>query len=106
MTNEYGVLLDRAGYSESIVQLGNCCFKCGRTNGKLDRHEIWGGPYRDKSKRLGLWVLLCHETCHLYGVHQDAEYARRLRAFAQGMLQEEYCWSTEEFIKRFGKNYR
>lgn len=105
-SNEYGAPLDRNGYSRSIVQLGQCCFKCGAENGKLDRHEIWGGPFREKSKRLGLWVLLCHDTCHLNGVHQDAEYARRLRAFAQGCAQEEYGWSTEDFIREFGKNYR
>ena len=104
--NEFGAELDRNGYAKSIVQLGTCCFKCGAENGKLDRHEIWGGPFREKSKRLGLWVLLCHESCHLNGVHQDAEYARRLRRYAQGMAQEEYGWSTEDFIREFGKNYR
>lgn len=105
-SNEFGAPLDKNGYAKSIVQLGCCCFKCGAENGKLDRHEVWGGPFREKSKRLGLWVLLCHDTCHLNGVHQDAEYARRLRAFAQGCAQEEYGWSTEDFICEFGKNYR
>lgn len=106
MVNDYGVETDRNGYAPSICQEAECCFKCGRTNGKIDRHEIWGGPYREKSKNLGLWVRLCHDTCHLNGVHQDAEYARRLRAFAQGMAMEEYGWSTETFIKEFGKNFR
>ena len=104
--NEYGAPLDRNGYAKSIVQLGDCCFRCGATGGKLDRHEIWGGPYREKSKRLGLWVLLCHDTCHIGGVHRDAEYAARLRRYAQGIAQEEYGWSTERFIQEFGKNYR
>ena len=104
--NEYGVKLDRNGYAPSICQEAECCFKCGRTNGKLDRHEIWGGNFRTKSKRYGLWVLLCHDTCHLGGVHQDAEYAARLRRYAQGMAMEEYGWSTKDFINLFGKNYR
>lgn len=104
--NEFGAELDRNGYAPSILQLGDCCFRCGRQSEKLDRHEVWGGPFRDKSKRLGLWVRLCHQSCHLDGVHQDAEYARRLRRYAQGVAMEEYGWSTEDFIREFGKNYR
>lgn len=106
MENEYGARLDRNGYAPSIVQRGTCCFKCGAQGGKLDRHEVFPGANREKSKRYGLWVLLCHDTCHLNGVHQDAEYSRRLRRFAQGCAQEEYGWSTETFIRMFGKNYR
>ena len=105
MVNEFGAELDRNGYAPSILQQAQCCFKCGKTTGKLDRHEVWGGGLREKSKRYGLWVLLCHESCHLYGVHQDAEYARRLRRYAQGCANLEYGWDKETFIRMFGKNY-
>lgn len=106
MENEYGAALDRNGYAPSILQKAECCFKCGTTFGKIDRHEVFhadmGGKMRDRSKRYGLWVRLCrdcHESAH-------REYAERLKRFAQGMAMEEYGWSTETFIKLFGKNYR
>lgn len=103
-SNEYGAVLDRNGYSESILQKAECCFKCGRTNGKLDRHEVFPSALRQKSKRYGLWVILCHD-CHM-NIPNDREYDRRLRAYAQGMAQEEYGWPTETFIKMFERNYR
>jgi len=105
MENEYGARLDRNGYAPSICQQAECCFRCGRTNGKLDRNEIFGGVNREKSKRYGLWVLMCHEPCHTI-FHSEAEYRERLRRYAQGMAQEEYGWAKETFIKLFGKNYR
>jgi hypothetical protein len=110
MENEYGAKLDRNGYAPSICQSAECCFRCGAIGVKLDRHEVFhedmGGRLRKWSKRYGLWVRLCHDTCHLYGVHQDANYARRLRAYAQGCAEQEYGWSKETFIKLFGKSYR
>lgn len=104
-SNEYGARLDRNGYAPSILQHAECCFRCGRTNGKLDRNEIFGGVDRNKSKRYGLWVLMCHEPCHSI-FHSEAEYRQCLRSYAQGMAQEEYGWSTETFRQMFGKNYR
>lgn len=53
---------DRNGYSPSILQSDlEVCYNwpsdycCG---GKLDRHEVFGGTYRAKSKAFGLWVTL------------------------------------------------
>lgn len=103
--NEYGARLDRNGYAPSILQKAHCCFRCGAVWGKLDRNEIFGGVNRDKSKRYGLWVLMCHEPCHSV-FHSEAEYRTRLRRYAQGVAMEEYGWSTETFIRMFGKNYR
>ena len=107
MENEYGAVLDRHGYAPSILQSADCCFKCGRTDGKIDRHEVFhadmGGKMRDRSKRYGLWVRLCrycHEDAH------KGEYAERLKRYAQGCAMEEYGWSTETFVRLFGKNYR
>ena len=60
--------LDKNGYAPSIVTFDtNCCFLCGGQDEKLDRHECFGGAMREKSKRLGLWVPLCHNRCHEYG---------------------------------------
>lgn len=111
MTNEYGAPLDRNGYAPSIIpNHGNeRCWLCAR-NGMLDplnRHEVFGGAYRQKSKRLGLWVHLCHSDCHQgdNGVHQNAQIAAYLKAEAQKAAMEHYGWTIEEFIQQFGRNY-
>ena len=99
--------MDRNGYALSIMQQDmTCCYLCGRTDRKLDRHEPFGGAYRDKSKRLGLWVLLCHEECHLSRAHGDPAINRMLRRDAQVWAMHKYKWTTQDFIREFGKNYR
>ena len=109
--NEFGERLDRNGYAPSIIpgHSDHCCWWCQR-NGFLDplnRHEVFGGPYREKSKRLGLWVHLCHSRCHQgpTGVHQNSELASMLKADAQRAAMDMYNWSEEEFIAEFGKSY-
>lgn len=98
--------LDRNGYAPSIMQTEqDGCFRCGRSTEKLDRHEIWGGANRQKSKALGLWVLLCHSSCHLGCVHKDASESLRLRKKAQRVAMKHYGWTTEEFIQIIGRNY-
>lgn len=102
--------MDKNGYAPSIMQdtiFEPLCYLCGALD-KLDRHEILGGPYREKSKRLGLWVLLCHNDCHIFGplaAHNNASTALRLKQEAQRRAMEAYGWSTEDFIREFGKNY-
>lgn len=108
MKNEYGAKLDKNGYSSSIMQSDlSRCYRCGRTTGKLDRHEIFGGANRAKSKRYGLWVVLCNDGCHLgtWGVHYNAEVMEQLHREGQIAAMTAYGWTKEEFIKRIGKNY-
>lgn len=105
--------MDKNGYAPSIMQdtvFEPCCYLCGANGAldKLDRHEVFGGPYREKSKRLGLWVLLCHNDCHIFGplaAHNNASTALRLKQDAQCRAMEAYGWSTEDFIREFGKSY-
>lgn len=106
-SNEYGEPLDRNGYARSLIQHGDSCHICHRIDKKLDRHECFGGAYRQKSKRLGLWVLLCHDSCHTgrYGVHQDPDAALYMHRLGQEVAMNAYGWNTQEFIKQFGKNY-
>ena len=112
MENKYGVKLDLNGYAPSIVQSDAdvACALCV-ANGcadPLNRHEIFGGAYRAKSKALGLWVSLCHAQCHQLGrhaVHNDMEVNRALRQRGQRAAMQAYGWSTEDFIREFGKNY-
>lgn len=106
--NEYRERLDSNGYAPSILQSQlDLCYLCGRSNCKLDRHECYSGAYRQKSKRLGAWVMLCHDGCHLgaYGVHYNADTGRKLKKQAQVRLMYYYHWSEDDFIKQFGKNY-
>ena len=105
--------MDKNGYAPSIMQdtvFEPFCYLCGANGAldKLDRHEIYGGSNREKSKRLGLWVLLCHNDCHIFGpmaAHNNASTALRLKQEAQRRAMEAYGWSTEDFIREFGKNY-
>lgn len=99
--------LDSNGYAPSILQDGEYCFLCGRTDRKLDRHEVFGGAYRQKSKADGLWVLLCHEDCHEgpYGAHGSEAVRKYLRFYAEGRALNTYGWTKREFIARYGKNY-
>lgn len=96
------------GYSPSIIpnHSEHRCLLCGKNGGgKMDRHEIFHGPYRSKSKALGLWVHLCHGECHLNGVHKYGGVDRELKAEGQRRAMEVYDWTTEDFIREFGRNY-
>lgn len=107
MTNEYGAELDRNGYAASILQHSAGCYICGKQCGKLERHEPFGGGYRQKSKRLGMWVMLCHD-CHTGGAgaaHNCRETAERLKIQAQAAAMLTYGMDTSQFIIQFGKNY-
>lgn len=111
LMNEYGVKLDRSGYAPSIVSgHSDCqCWQCGKNGAAdpLNRHEIFFGPYREKSKRLGLWVYLCHSDCHQgpEGVHSNRFFDYTLKAVAQAAAMREYSWDEAKFIQEFGRNY-
>ena len=110
-TNKFGVKLDSNGYAPSLMQSEEeqaYCYRCGRSCEKLDRHEPLGGANREKSKELGLWVVLCHFSCHQeapHSVHKDASEANRLRVKAQRVAMKHYGWSTADFIREFGRSY-
>lgn len=103
--------MDRNGYSDSILQDDHeVCFfwPCPECTGdKLDRHEVFGGPLRQKSKRYGLWVSICHCGCHLgdHGVHANREKREALQRFAQERAMAVYGWTEDDFRKEFYKSY-
>lgn len=86
------------------------CWLCG-ANGfadPLDRHHIFGGPYRKKSDRMGLVVDLCHTNCHIFGenaVHRNKDTMLLLRQYGQRRAMDENGWDTDRFISEFGRNY-
>lgn len=99
-------MLDRNGYAPSILQEDTSyCFRCGRSDRKLDRHEPHGGAFRKKSKRYGMWLMLCHEPCHLSIAHREASENLRLKKIAQRRAMQVYNWTIQDFIREFGKNY-
>lgn len=105
MTNEYGMKIDRTGYAPSIIQSDTgCCWYCGRSDRKLDRHEPFNGAFRTKSKWYGMWIMLCDEECHA-AAHSFHAYSAALKKEAQQSAMQTYGWSTEEFIERFGRNW-
>lgn len=107
MTNEYGVTLDSNGYAPTIMAVygerSKRCYMCGKT-GVLQRHEIYGNAYRDKSKAYGLWVWLCPD-CHHYIHFVDANRRLELKEHGQRAAQKHYGWFDSEFRERFGKCY-
>lgn len=86
------------------------CFLCGR-NGcgdPLDKHHIFGGAFRKKSEKYGLTVDLCHCRCHENGkeaVHRNADTMQQLHEYGQRKVMEEQNWTTDDFIREFGRNY-
>lgn len=86
------------------------CWLCGANGASdpLDRHHIFGGPYRKKSEKYGLTVYLCHSSCHIFGqysAHQNKNTAQKLHQYGQRLAMEQNGWTIDEFIKEFGRNY-
>lgn len=86
------------------------CWLCGRNGAtdNLDKHHIFGGAYRNKSEKYGLYVWLCHNRCHIFGpnaAHQNRKTMEALHKYGQKEAMEKNGWTTERFIAEFGKNY-
>ena len=111
MKNEYGAKFDRNGYAPSIIPGHDeyRCLLCGKngTADPLDRHEIFGGENRQKSKRYGLWVHLCGWICHrgADGVHRNRALDLALKRSAQRYAMDQYGWSIDDFRAVFRNNY-
>lgn len=99
--------MDRNGYRQSLLQEDhNVCFLCGRCC-HTERHEIFGGAYRQKSKHDGLWVSLCSE-CHRDGrqaVHNDYTAATALKKQAELKWIDEFNQTEDAFQREYGRNY-
>lgn len=86
------------------------CFLCGQPGTSadpLDRHHIFGGPFRRKSEHYGLVVKLHHSQCHLYGeaaVHRNREVMLFIKRYGQHTMERQ-GWTRDQFIREFGKNY-
>lgn len=82
------------------------CFLCGRTDW-IEHHHIFGASNRKKSTKYGLTVPLCR-WCHNEppnGVHHNKSAMFKLHQYGQRKVMAEQGWSTEDFIREFGRNY-
>lgn len=91
-------------YGPQIVPGNGSCQYCGRTDRPLQRHEVYHGPFREKSKQLGAWVQICDE-CHRQLHQKDASIDMELKIWMQGNVMAKYGWTVERFRLEFGKNY-
>jgi hypothetical protein len=93
---------------KSVIQTEkDHCYLCKRNASfePLDEHHVFFGPYRAKSEKYGLKVYLHHQTCHLGGVHKNAEICRMIQKAAQEAAMECYGWTECEFRSIFGRSY-
>ena len=82
------------------------CFLCGNYE-TVEKHHIFGGPFRKKADRLGLTVMLC-PWCHQYdgdSAHQSAETRKVLHRYGQRKAMAEQGWTVDDFIREFGRNH-
>lgn len=73
----------------------------------MEEHHVFGGARRKKSEKYGLVVDLCH-ACHNEpprGAHYNKDTALYLHQWGQRKAMQEQGWSTNDFIREFGKNY-
>lgn len=103
MKNEFGTQLDSNGYAPTILCTSASCAICRRSNVHLQRHEVFHGANRTKSKNYGLWLNVCMD-CHAL-IHRDGDLDRALKRQAQRHAMTVYKWTESDFRKRFGKNY-
>jgi len=73
----------------------------------LVRHEIFFGPFRQKSITLGLIVFLTPEMHNMgdFAVHNFHGNDLILKRAGQRAAMNYYGWNTARFINEFGKNY-
>lgn len=81
--------------------IGNCEI-CHRFK-MLERHHVFAGIRRPTSEKYGAVALVCH-SCHM-DIHDHPSDYRWLQANWQRRVCEEQGWSTEDFVRKFGKNY-
>lgn len=87
---------------ESIISTKEECFLCGSTQ-NLQTHHCWHGTGNRKlADKDGLFVRLCvycHSALHDKGIND-----RYLMETAEKAYLAHFNATTEDFIKRYGKN--
>lgn len=93
--------------ANSILQTDKVCYITGCTDNLHEHHCIYGRGLRRLSEKYGLKIWLRADWHNMadYGVHFDKELDLQIKQMAQRKAMEHYGWSTEDWIKIFGKNY-
>ena len=91
---------------KSIIDNNRYCYVC-KTPYNLHRHHIFFSANRKKSDEDGCWVYLCarHHNMSDEGVHFNRELDMKLKRLAEKRWCEYYDKTTNDFIKRYYKNY-
>lgn len=76
------------------------CLVCRRI--PIEKHEVFGGIHREKSKQFGLVVALCRQ--HHEEAHQHGALDKELKQIAINAFNDEYgIYITMQEV--FGRNY-
>ena len=110
MAGKKDLIKDEDRFSIMVDNLSVCCV-CGQTPTHI--HEVFGGPFRAKSKQYGLCVGLCgpHHNLSNAGVHYNKDLDLKFKQQAERMWIKTYCpddsfdEGVQKFIREFGKNY-
>lgn len=92
---------------KSIMQFEKECYVCKDKN-NLHLHHTMFGKNRKKADEDGLTVYLCYEHHEgTNGVHgkNGKLLNEKLKRIAQKRWLEYYNRTTDEWIKRYGRNY-
>lgn len=68
----------------------------------LERHHVFNGAFRSKSEEYGAVVEICRE-CHDDLHHRHPAKYKWLKREWRDRLMAENGWSTEDFIREFGR---
>ena len=71
----------------------------------LDRHHVFGGPYRKKSERYGLTCVSVPQRCYIFGknaVHNNRAQDLRLKQIGQKAWMEQNGKKRRIYKKNLG----
>lgn len=90
----------------SLIQDEKKCYVCDSTY-NIHTHECFFGKNRKKSIEDGCCVYLCgkHHNQSNQGVHFNKDLDLKIKQQMQLYWMKHYNKTTEDFIKRYGKNY-
>ncbi len=91
---------------KSLLQRNEACYICGTTLNLHLHHIYYGTANRKLSDADGCVVYLCatHHT-GAQGVHSNRKLDLTLKARCQIEYMKQNNATTEDFIKRYGRNY-
>jgi len=85
-----------------ILQTEKECYLCRRPY-PLDVHHVFAGARKNQSTKDGITVWLCRK-CHKK-VQEDADEMLSLQRHIQKRIMDEYGWTEEDFIERYGRSF-